>query len=86
MPWHASAKKRLRRDTKKRVANKSAMSALRTFTKRAVLNLGDGILVQKAQKALHMAAAKGIIHLNGAARRTSRLMKQAQAFLRDRGV
>jgi small subunit ribosomal protein S20 len=77
MPYNASPKKRLRRDTKKRLSNKSAMSALRSVMKKANQNLEDVSLIQKAQKALSMAASKGLIHKNTAARRTGRLMKKA---------
>lgn len=77
MPWHASAKKRLRRDSKKRLSNKSAISSLRTFIKKACNDLTNKDLVEKAQKSLDMAASKGVIHPNAAARKTSRLMKKA---------
>jgi small subunit ribosomal protein S20 len=77
MPWHASAKKRLRRDTKKRLSNKSAVSTLRTIVKKASHDLTNKDLVEKAQKTLAMAASKGIIHPNAAARKTGRLMKKA---------
>ena len=77
MPWHASAKKRLRRDAKKRLSNKSSISALRTVVKKANHDLVNKSLVEKAQKVFAMAASKGIIHPNAAARKTSRLMKKA---------
>jgi len=75
MPNHASAKKRLRRDNKKRVANKSAISALRTFLKKIKKGENTPEQIQSAQKALDTAAAKGVIHRNSAARQTSILMK-----------
>lgn len=78
MPNLASAKKRLRRDTKKRLANKSEISTLRTLVKKA-LNQTDDAHVRSAQKALAIAASKGVIHANAAARRTSRLMKRVSA-------
>jgi small subunit ribosomal protein S20 len=75
MPNHASAKKRLRRDTKKRVANKSAVSALRTFLKK--IKKGEQTVehIQSAQKALDKAASRGVIHRNSAARQNAILMK-----------
>jgi small subunit ribosomal protein S20 len=75
MPNHASAKKRLRRDSKKRVANKSAISALRTFLKKIKKGECTPENIQSAQKALDTAASKGVIHRNSAARQTSILMK-----------
>lgn len=77
MPNKASPAKRLRRDTKKRLANKSAISRLRTLIKKVDQSQGDAESLQAAQKALAMAASKGIIHKNTAARKTSRLMKKA---------
>lgn len=78
MPYHASPKKRLRRDEKKRLANKSVVSRLRTLIKKAKQAPQDAESIRVAQKALDTAAAKGIIHPNAAARRTSRLMKMQQ--------
>ena len=75
MPNHASPIKRARRDAKKRLANKSTVSALRTLVKKAKANPTDATAVRAAQKALAMAASKGIIHRNAAARRTSRMMQ-----------
>jgi small subunit ribosomal protein S20 len=75
MPNHASAKKRLRRDTKKRVTNKSAISALRTFLKKIKKGEQTAEHIQSAQKALDTAASKGVIHRNSAARQNAILMK-----------
>ena len=75
MPNHASAKKRLRRDSKKRVTNKSAISTLRTFLKKIKKDAFTSESIQSAQKALDTAASKGVIHRNSAARQTSILMK-----------
>jgi small subunit ribosomal protein S20 len=83
MAWHASTKKRLRRDTKKRVENKSQIHALRTCLKKARETLVSGIesvaCVRGAQSALAVSAAKGLIHRNAAARKTSRMMKKMHA-------
>lgn len=77
MPSHASPKKSLRSDRKKRMVNKSRMSALRTIVKKA--KEGQEGAIKSAQKALAVAASKGTIHKNTASRRTSRLMKKANA-------
>jgi small subunit ribosomal protein S20 len=76
MPYHASPKKRLRRDSKKRVANKAIISELRTLIKKSIRQPENQDLVRSAQKSLASAASKGTIHKNAAARRTSRLMKR----------
>ncbi len=84
-----SAEKRVRVSAKKRARNVSIRSALKTSIKRFDRALtespqaGEGQLV-KTIKSLDMAAAKGIIHKNAAARQKSRLTKrlakaQAQA-------
>jgi small subunit ribosomal protein S20 len=75
MPNHVSAKKRLRRDNKKRVANKAAISSLRTFLKKIKKSEQTPENIQIAQKALDSAASKGTIHRNSAARQISILMK-----------
>jgi small subunit ribosomal protein S20 len=77
MPWHASPKKRLRRDAKKHAQNKSQISTLRTLVKKTKESNYDASLLKKTQKMLDMAVSKGLIHRNAAARRVSRLMKQA---------
>jgi small subunit ribosomal protein S20 len=56
-------------------------SEIKTRVKRAhdAVDAGDGEaheLVRSAQKRIDKAAAKGVIHKNAAARRTSRLMRR----------
>ncbi len=76
MPCHASPIKCLRSDRKKKANNKSRMSALRTFVKKAREGKQEGDL-KKAQKALASAASRGVIHRNTASRKISRLMRAA---------
>ena len=76
-----SQKKRNRQNEKRRVRNKSVRTDLKTRVKNAreAVVAGDESapeLVRVAQKRLDKAAAKGVIHKNAAARRTSRLMKR----------
>jgi small subunit ribosomal protein S20 len=73
--------KRNRTNEARRLRNKAVRSELKTRVKVAVKVAearDDTALdaLQAAQKRLDMAAAKGIIHKNQAARRKSRLMKQ----------
>jgi small subunit ribosomal protein S20 len=77
-----SQMKRNRSNERQRQRNQAVRSELKTRVKtaREAIDLGDDDApeaVRVAQKRLGMAAAKGRIHKNQAARRTSRLMKQA---------
>jgi small subunit ribosomal protein S20 len=78
----ASQKKRNRQNEKRRVRNVAVRSELKTRVKtaqKAVAEQADDATtkVTAAQKRLGKAGAKGVIHKNQAARRTSRLMKAA---------
>jgi small subunit ribosomal protein S20 len=77
-----SQKKRNRQNEKRRIRNKGVRSELKTRVKAAQTSIAcgsDGAAddVRIAQKRLDKAGAKGVIHKNAAARRTSRLMKKA---------
>lgn len=87
MPWHASPKKTLRSDARRRDVRKNRLSALRTTVKKARLAIANSggepqervVLVQSAQSALAKAASRGVLHRKTAARKIGRLMKQAAA-------
>ncbi len=73
--------KRNRQNEKRAARNKSVRSELKTRTKAAIAAAGEGAenaeeLTRLAVKRIDMAAAKGVIHKNAAARRKSRLMKK----------
>jgi len=75
-----SQKKRNLTNAKRAERNKAVKSELKTRVKTATGSAGsDGgdADMRLAVKRLDMAAAKGIIHPNQAARRKSRLMKKA---------
>ncbi len=77
-----SQKKRILTNAKDAERNKAVKSELRTRVKTAVKAVGTDDTdeaVRMAVKRLDMAAAKGIIHPNQAARRKSRLMKRINA-------
>jgi small subunit ribosomal protein S20 len=79
-----SQKKRILTNEKRRLRNKAVRSELKTRIKVAHAEIAGGTedaeaAVTFAQRRLGKAAAKGTIHKNQAARRTSRLMKQAAA-------
>ena len=79
-----SQKKRNRQNEKRRLRNKGVRSELKTRIKTARQAVATGEesaheQVRAAQKRIDKAGAKGVIHKNAAARRTSRLMKRARA-------
>jgi small subunit ribosomal protein S20 len=73
--------KRNRQTVVRTERNKAVRSELKTRTKVAAQAAADGAddaveLARTAQKRIDMAAAKGVIHKNSAARRKSRLAKK----------
>ncbi len=82
-----SSIKDIKRNEKRRLRNRSAKSAMKTFIKKAKLAVatGDMEAIQKALaqacSAIDKAAERGIIHKNQAARRKSRLMHFVNAQL-----
>jgi small subunit ribosomal protein S20 len=76
--------KRNRSNERRRLRNQHVRSELKTRVKTATAAIEAGAddapeAVRMAQKRINKAAAKGRIHKNAAARRTSRLMKKAVA-------
>lgn len=76
--------KRNRQNEKRAARNKGVRSELKTRTKLAATAAVEGAenaaeLTRLAVKRIDMAAAKGVIHKNAAARRKSRLMKKSAA-------
>jgi small subunit ribosomal protein S20 len=77
-----SQKKRILTNAKRAERNKAVKSELKTRTKNAVKAVGTEQAedsLRLAVKRLDMAAAKGVIHKNKAARAKSRLMKKINA-------
>jgi small subunit ribosomal protein S20 len=77
-----SQKKRNKQNERRHERNKAVRSELKTRVKRAGEGIAQGAedvdeRLRAAQKRLAKAGQKGIIHKNQAARRTSRLMRQA---------
>jgi len=76
--------KRNRQNERRRVRNKTVRSELKTRVKAAQAAADAGAVdagekSRLAQKRLGKAAAKGALHKNAAARRTSRLMRSTGA-------
>ena len=85
MPNSKSAEKSLRRNEKKRLLNKSRISALKTENKKllAAIESKDVELMDKhlplTIKLLDKSVSKGIIKKNNASRKKSKLMKKVNA-------
>ncbi len=82
-----SQKKRNRQNEKRYARNKSIRSELKTREKNvmAAAEAGDAAeteeLLRVAQKQIDMAATKGVLHANTAARRKSRLTQRVRSLL-----
>ena len=77
-----SQKKRILTNAKAAERNKAVKSELKTRTKNAVKAAGTETSEESlrlAVKRIDVAASKGVIHKNQAARRKSRLMKKLNA-------
>jgi len=81
MANHASAEKRNRQRIERTARNRGITSAVRTAVKKAreLIAKGDAIGARKAvadaSRAIDVAASKGVLHRNAAARRIGRLAK-----------
>ncbi len=87
MANHKSALKRIRQNDKRRIHNRMYRGRARTLVKTARISIADGsdleaarVATRSAIRDLDMAASRGTIHPNNAARRKSRLMKQLAAL------
>ncbi len=84
MPNTKSAKKDLKVSERNRLRNQSVKSRLKTLRTKAHAAIKTDATasvdaVKDALKAFDVAATKGVIHPNTAARRKSRLMKRLNA-------
>lgn len=80
MPNIKSVVKDVKKSRQNRLRNLSWKSKIKTFTKKTRNSFGTeeaGDVIKMATSVIDSAAQKGIIHKNAAARRKSRLMKQA---------
>jgi small subunit ribosomal protein S20 len=86
MANHASAEKRNRQRIVRTARNRTVRSALRTRIRAARAAIESGVkadalaAAQIAKVALAKAAGKGVIHVNAAARTSSRLDKALAAL------
>lgn len=88
MPIKANAEKALRQSKKRAARNEAALDTISFLTKKVRKSIHEkdktGALehVKKTIKAIDKAQGRGILKLNTAARKKSRLMKRANAFLK----
>lgn len=85
MPSKRDNAKRVRRQERRRLRNRSVRSALKTFSRKATEAIDDGDQ-DTAQEAVALACArydraarKGVIHTNNAARHKSQLTRRYNA-------
>lgn len=86
MANHASARKRVKRNSKRADFNGSRMSRIRTFIKKVeqAIAAGDSKqaqeALQKAQPEIYRGVSKGLMQKNTAARKMSRLSARIKAL------
>lgn len=84
MAHHASAKKRIRQEVKKRAGNRLIIATVRTYMKRFRKAVAEGDrdtaeeLIGPATSGLDRAVTKGCMHRRTASRKISRLNKALQ--------
>jgi small subunit ribosomal protein S20 len=82
MPNTKQAKKRMRQDEERRIANKSIASEMKSTSKKVMqAETAEAALaaLPEAMKKVDKAAKKNLIHANAADRRKSRLVRAANA-------
>jgi small subunit ribosomal protein S20 len=83
---HRSAKKRIRQTAKRTAVNRSRMSRIKTFVRKVedALAKGDVSLAQAAfrdaEPEIRRGITKGVLHLNTASRKISRLSRRVKAL------
>lgn len=86
MAQHQSAKKRIRRATRRTVVNRNRIGRIRTSVKavEGAIAKGDKQAAEQAftaaQPELHRGVSKGVLHRNTVARKLSRLSARIRAL------
>ena len=86
MAHHRSAKKRIRQTEKRTAVNRSRTSRIRTFVRKVEDALAKGdldsarVAFAEAEPELRRGVSKGVVHLNTASRKISRLSRRVQAL------
>lgn len=91
MPQTKSAKKRVKQNARRRLCNRAYKSAMSTAVKKATTAIenNDDKAAEQVDRAMSIIArtsAKGVIHRNKAARKTSRLAKKLNAAQAAQGA
>ncbi len=82
MAHHRSAKKRIRQTEKRTAVNRARVSRIKTFIKRVELALAGGdpeiakSALQAAEPEIRRGVRRGVLKLNTASRRISRLTRK----------
>jgi small subunit ribosomal protein S20 len=83
---HRSAKKRIRQTEKRTVVNRSRMSRIKTFVRKVEDALAKGdvdtarLAIREAEPEIRRGVTKGVLHLNTASRKISRLSRRVSAL------
>jgi small subunit ribosomal protein S20 len=86
MAHHASAKQRIRRNTRRTEINGNRISRIRTFVKKVEVAIESGnredatTAFRAAQPELHRGVTKGVLQRNTVNRRLSRLSARIKAM------
>lgn len=86
MAHHRSAKKRIRQTAKRTAVNRNRMSRVKTFVRKVEDALASGnydearTAFSQAEPELRRGVGKGVLHLNTAARKISRLSRRVKAL------
>jgi small subunit ribosomal protein S20 len=86
MPNIASAKKRVRRTKRFTEINRSRMSRVRTYVKKVEVAIASGnkadaeAALKAAQPEIMRGVTKGVLQINTASRRVSRLARRVKAL------
>ena len=86
MAHHRSAKKRIRQTEKRTIVNRSRMSRIKTFVRKVedALAKGDVGMAQaafrEAEPELRRGITKGVLHINTASRKISRLSRRVRSM------
>ncbi len=92
MAHSRSAKKRVRQTIKRTLRNRSRKTRIRTFVRRAeeAIAAGDPEAARaafvKAESELRKGVGKGVLHINTAARKISRLARRVKMLTRPEGA
>lgn len=86
MAHHRSAKKRIRQTEKRTIVNRSRMSRIKTFVRKVedALAKGDYDIARtafvEAEPELRRGVTKGVLQLNTASRKISRLSRRVKSL------